>query len=138
MGWSGLLKMQMRGLGADLELRLLPYYRRLLRDLRSFGRQNHLTRGVLLNGSPPAMNIVDLRSRLIGPVAILMALGMIPLGPEPPVRSPISADDFVRAMVTHRPSLIEFYLREHFDPDARWSQGCPLILVAALQHDWAN
>ena len=80
------------------------------------------------------MRIPDFRA--IPTIAFLLVTGMTGLGPEPYVRSPISSDDLVRAMVTHRPALIDFYLNEHLDPDARWSQGRPLILVAALQQDW--
>jgi len=80
------------------------------------------------------MRIPDFRA--IPKIAFLLVTGMTGLGPEPYVRSPISSDDLVRAMVTHRPALIDFYLNEHLDPDARWSQGRPLILVAALQQDW--
>ena len=80
------------------------------------------------------MRIPDFRA--IPTIAVLLVAGITGLGPEPSVRSPISSDDLVRAMVTHRPALIDFYLNEHLDPDARWSQGRPLILVAALQQDW--
>ncbi len=80
------------------------------------------------------MRIPDFRA--IPTIAFLLVTGITGLGPEPYVRSPICSDDLVRAMVTHRPALIDFYLNEHLDPDARWSQGRPLILVAALQQDW--
>jgi ankyrin repeat protein len=80
------------------------------------------------------MRVPDFRA--IPTAAFLLVIGVTGLGPEPYARSPISSDDLVRAIVTHRPSLIDFYLNEHLDPDARWSQGRPLILVAALQQDW--
>jgi ankyrin repeat protein len=80
------------------------------------------------------MRVPDFRA--IPTVAFLLLTGITGLGPEPHVRSPISSDDLVRAMVTRRPALIDFYLNQHLDPDARWSQGRPLILVAALQQDW--
>jgi ankyrin repeat protein len=80
------------------------------------------------------MRIPNLRA--IPTIAFLLVVGVTGLGPELYVRSPISSDDLVRAMVTHRPALIDFYLNEHLDPDARWSQGRPLILVAALQQNW--
>src|SRR5438105_14560373 len=74
------------------------------------------------------MRIPDFRA--IPTIAFLLVTGITGLGPEPYVRGPISSDDLVRAMVTHRPALIDFYLNEHLDLDARLSQGCPLILVA--------
>ena len=80
------------------------------------------------------MRVPDFRA--IPTIAFLLVTGITGLGPERYVRSPISSDDLVRAMATHRPALIDFYLNEHLDPDARWSQGRPLILVAALQQDW--
>src|ERR1700736_3524105 len=95
--------------------------------------QHRLTYRVLLAASS-LMRIPDFRA--IPTVAFLLVAGIVGLGPEPYVCSPISSDDLVRAMVTHRPALIDFYLNEHLDPDARWSQGRPLILVAALQQNW--
>ena len=79
-----------------------------------------------------------LNFRAISAVALLLVTGITRLGPEPFDRGPIYTDDLVRAIVTHRPSLIYFYLNEHLDPDARWSLGRPLILVAALQQDWGT
>src|ERR1700730_4712038 len=35
----------------------------------------------------------------------------------------------------HCEFLIELYLTEHLDPNARVAQGCTLLLIAALQHD---
>ena len=69
-------------------------------------------------------------------IAGLMVLGITKLGSEPRVCSPISADEFVRAMVTHRTSLIDSYFTEGLDPNARARQDRPLILAAVLQQDW--
>ena len=69
-------------------------------------------------------------------VAALVVLGITNLGPEPRVCSPISGDEFVRALATRRTTLIDFYLAEHLNPNARAVQGRPLILAATLQQDW--
>ena len=92
----------------------------------------------ILRRLPRIMNTVDLRSRFIGLVAVLMMLGMHRFGPEPAARSPIPADEFIRAMAEHRTSLIDFYLREHLDPNARGAEDRPLILAAAMQQDWGT
>src|SRR5205807_626689 len=67
--------------------------------------------------------------------AVLLLLAATSLGPEPYARTPISADDFARAVTMHCESLIELYFTEHLDPNARVAQGCTLLLVAALQQD---
>ena len=67
--------------------------------------------------------------------AVLLLLAATGLGPEPYARTPISADDFARAVAMHCESLIELYLTEHLDPNARVAQGCTLLLIAALQQD---
>jgi len=70
-------------------------------------------------------------------VAVLvLLLGATGLAPEPDARSPISVDDFVRAVAMHHGSLIDLYLTEHLDPNARVAQGCTLLLIATLQQDW--
>jgi ankyrin repeat protein len=69
-------------------------------------------------------------------IAALVVLGITNLGPEPRVCSPISTDEFVRALATHRTSLIDLYLSEGLNPNARAGQDRPLILAAALQQDW--
>jgi ankyrin repeat protein len=73
---------------------------------------------------------------LAGAGVILLLLGTGSLGPEPLVPSPVSADQLVHAIAAHRTSLIDFYLSEHLDPNARGAQDRPLILAAALQEDW--
>src|SRR6266404_100177 len=67
--------------------------------------------------------------------AVLLLLAATCLGPEPYARTPISADDFARAVTMHCESLIELYLTEHRNPNARVAQGCTLLLIAALQQD---
>jgi ankyrin repeat protein len=66
----------------------------------------------------------------------LVLLAVTNLGPEPRVRTPISANDFARAIAMRCDSIIELYLAEHFDPNARIAQGRTLLLVATLQQDW--
>jgi ankyrin repeat protein len=69
-------------------------------------------------------------------VAVLMLLAVTSLGPEPHVRTPISPYDFVRAVTMRCESIIELYLAEHFDPNARVGQGRTLLLAATLQQAW--
>ena len=72
----------------------------------------------------------------IAGVALLVLAGSNFLGPEVRTGTSVSASEFVRAMVAHRTSLIDFYFNEHLDPNARASQDRPLILAATLQEDW--
>ena len=62
--------------------------------------------------------------------------GITTIGPQPRVLSPISADEFVQALTSHRTSLIDLYLAEHLDPNARAAQDRPLVVAAALEEDW--
>src|SRR5207237_6913999 len=68
--------------------------------------------------------------------AVLLLLAVTSLGPEPYTRTPISAEDFARAVAMHCESLIELYLTEHLDPNARVAPGRTLLLIATLQQDW--
>ncbi len=72
----------------------------------------------------------------IGAVAGFLLVAAGPLGPEPRAPSSISADEFVRAIAAHRTSLIDLYIDKHVNPNARADHDCPLILAAAMQHDW--
>lgn len=69
-------------------------------------------------------------------IAALAILGITGIAPEPPTRSPISAEEFARAIATHRQSLIDLYFNEHLEPNARAAHDRPLILTAALEKDW--
>jgi ankyrin repeat protein len=62
-------------------------------------------------------------------------LSLACVGVAPEVRGPISADEFVRAMATHRTSVIDLYFASHMNPNARAKQDRPLILAAVLQQD---
>ena len=78
------------------------------------------------------------REIIASAAAILLLFGGSELGPEPLVRSTVSGDEFVHATATHRTSLIDFYLSQHLDLNARAAQDRPLILAAALQQDWTT
>jgi ankyrin repeat protein len=78
------------------------------------------------------------REIIASAAAILLLFGGSELGPEPLVRSTVSGDEFVHAIATHRTSLIDFYLNQHLDLNARAAQDRPLILAAALQQDWTT
>jgi ankyrin repeat protein len=69
-------------------------------------------------------------------IALPLLLGTTGLSPEPHARSPISADEFVRALATHRTSLIDYYFSQHLNPNARAAQDRPLLLAATLEQDW--
>ncbi len=75
---------------------------------------------------------------LVGAVSLLALFGSTRIGPQPRVRSVISPDEFVRAVATHRTSLIDLYLREHMNPNARAAQDRPLLVAAALEQDWGT
>ena len=77
-------------------------------------------------------------SRVLGTGAILLLIGVGSLGPEPLVRSAVSGSEFVRAVAERRASLVDFYLSEHFDPNAQVAQDRSLLLAAALEQDWAT
>lgn len=96
-------------------------------------RLTNVVRSVRLVSPMPTVNIRAI-SATASALAVLLATSGF--GPEPPARSPISADEFVRAMALHRTSLIEFYFSEHLNPNARAGQDRPLLLAAALQQDW--
>ena len=69
-------------------------------------------------------------------VAALLLFGTTRIGRQGHVLSPISADEFVQAVSTHRTSLIDLYLKEHLNPNARAAQDRPILLAAALDQDW--
>ena len=82
------------------------------------------------------MRLQYTRSLLTGAVAILAVVATTGMAPEHNALSPVSADEFVRAIVTRRTSLIDLYFHQHLNPNARAGQDCPLILAAALERDW--
>jgi ankyrin repeat protein len=74
----------------------------------------------------------------IGAIAGFLLLAAGPLGPEPAAPTSISPDEFVRAVTAHRTSLIDLYINDHLDPNARADHDRPLILAAAMQHHWTT
>lgn len=48
----------------------------------------------------------------------------------------ISSDEFVRALADQRSWVIDLYLNEHLNPNARAAQDRPILLAATLQQDW--
>ena len=107
-----------------------------MRDLRPMAPPNNLTNRVLLEGVTPRIAIVDPTARLLGVVALFVIIGAARLGPVPFALSPISGDDLIQAVDAHRTSLVDFYLHEHRDPNARSAHDRPLVLEAILRQDW--
>ena len=68
--------------------------------------------------------------------AAALFLSALSFGPQHRVLSPIPADEFVQAIKSQRTSLINLYLVEHLNPNARASQDRPLIVAAAMEQDW--
>jgi ankyrin repeat protein len=83
------------------------------------------------------MRRIDTHTLAAAAVAALLVFGGIKMAPEPHVHSPISANEFVQAVATHRTPVVDLYLSRHLDPNARAAQDRPLILAAALEKDWA-
>ena len=71
-------------------------------------------------------------------IAGLAILGITGIAPAPQAHSPISADEFARAIVEHRQPLIDLYFNQHLDPNARGTDDRPLILTATLEKDWTT
>jgi ankyrin repeat protein len=68
-------------------------------------------------------------------LAIGVLLATTGFGPEPAVMSPISPDEFVRAMMTERTPVLDLYFGQRLNPNARGAQDRPLLLAATLQQD---
>jgi ankyrin repeat protein len=81
------------------------------------------------------MRTLKIQTVLAQLLAILVLLATSGFGPEPRVSSPISADEFVRAMTAQRTSVLDLYFSQHLNPNARASQDRPLLLAATLQQD---
>jgi ankyrin repeat protein len=72
---------------------------------------------------------------LAGIVVGLLLIGAADRPSERVAPSAISGEEFVQALATQRTSLIDFYLSERFNPNARAAQDRPLLLAATLQRD---
>ncbi|HEY2125162.1 MAG TPA: ankyrin repeat domain-containing protein [Chthoniobacterales bacterium] len=81
------------------------------------------------------MSTLHLTRFLASMVVVPLLLAGGGLGPEPPVASPISADEFVQAMVSDRSPLLDLYFDQRLNPNARGPQDRPLLLAATLQAD---
>jgi ankyrin repeat protein len=82
------------------------------------------------------MPLLNSQAVLAGVFGGLVLVGVTGIAPDPSARSSISADEFVQAMGAHRASVIDLYMSEHRDPNARTTQDQPLILAATLEQDW--
>ena len=84
------------------------------------------------------MPFLNLRAVFTGVFGGLLLLGITGMAPDPAARSSVSADEFVQAIGARRTSLIDLYLNQHHDPNARTAQDQPLILAAVLEQDWST
>jgi ankyrin repeat protein len=82
------------------------------------------------------MQLPNTRTLLPNAVALLALLAATGMAPEHDALSPVSADEFVRAIATHRTSLIDLYFDKGLNPNARAGQDRPLLLGAVLEQDW--
>ncbi len=83
------------------------------------------------------MNLSRAKSTAICSAA-LFALWPKQTGIPTRVQSRVSGEEFIRALASHRASLVDFYFHEHLDPNARGVRGCPLLLAATLQQEWST
>lgn len=81
------------------------------------------------------MRLFSLKNLVGQMLAVLVLLATTGFGPEPAVTSPISPDEFVRAMVTDRTPVLDLYFDQRMNPNARGVQERPLLLAATLQQD---
>ena len=81
------------------------------------------------------MNIQTVPAQIIAAIVLLATTGF---EPEPRVASPISADEFVRAMAEKRTPILDLYFSQGLNPNARAAQDRPLLLAATLQQESAT
>src|SRR5881397_2476198 len=86
----------------------------------------------------PTLFMPRLKKRLVFAAALVLLIlfWAIAVGPEPPARISISAEELVRAVTIQRDSLIDLCLIEHVDPNGRDAQGRTPLLIAMSQPDW--
>jgi ankyrin repeat protein len=70
--------------------------------------------------------------------AVVVLLATTVFGPEPAVTSPITPQEFIKAMTTDRAPVLDFYFRDGRNPNARVENDQPLLLAATLQGDEAT
>jgi len=98
---------------------------------------NILTNGILSDGSPPNMRSVGLNRVLVLIVAGLFVLIALSFALHRHDSKPIPAEDFVKALDTHQSSLVDRYLREHDNPNARVANDRSLLFAAILREEGA-
>jgi ankyrin repeat protein len=73
------------------------------------------------------------------PTVVLLSgfafLGMIDVGSAPERLSRVTAEQFVRAVAQHQPQVIDLYLNQHSNVNARAGQGRPILVSTILQKD---
>jgi ankyrin repeat protein len=79
-----------------------------------------------------------LKSFLGQALAVVVLLVTTGFGPEPLVTSPISPQEFVKAMTSDQSPVLDFYFQERLNPNARVANDQPLLLAATLQQDDAT
>ena len=86
----------------------------------------------------PTLFMPRLKKRLVFAAALVLLIlfWAIAVGPEPPARISISAEELVRAVTIQRDSLIDLYLIEHVDPNGRDAHGRTPLLITMSQQDW--
>lgn len=89
-------------------------------------------------GSPGRIRSFHPEAIVIGVVAVTVVFWYTNTGPLPRVKSAISADEFAQAVAQHRTSLIDLYLHDGLDPNARGAQERPILVSAALERDWVT
>ena len=83
------------------------------------------------------MSSLHINRALVGILAAFFLLSAVWLAFEHGAPRPISADEFVRALDTRKTSLIDRYLREHQNPNARAANDRSLLFIATLREDRA-
>ena len=81
------------------------------------------------------MRTLHIKTSLGQALTVIVLLATTGFGPEPLVTSPISPDEFVRAMVTDRIPVLDLYFGQRLNPNARGTQDRSLLLAATLQQD---
>ena len=81
------------------------------------------------------MQRFGIQTAAITVIAGTALLGMATQGSAPEALTPISPDEFMRAMAANQTPLIDSYLDNHLNPNARAAQDRPLLVAAVLQQD---
>lgn len=84
------------------------------------------------------MPTLNAKATLASVAAVLLLIAATPVALVPSARWQVSPDEFVRAIAAKRTSVIDLYLGDHLNPNARAAQDRPLLLAATLQQDWVT